>query len=103
MRVLVLSFVLLASAAVHAARPPRQLSEWDEKMQSERQAPVPTNRIDFYDSALPKNDKPFPWRAIGLLAMAMVVAAPFGIRTWRNLSNEMGAVTPGERRSRQKD
>ncbi len=103
MRSLVLAFVLLASAAAFGARPPKQLAEWDEASSPSSQGPVRKNRVDFYDDALPKNEKPFPWRAVALLAMAVVVAAPFGFFTWRNLAKEMGPVTSGGRGSRQKD
>ena len=102
MRALVLIVFVLSSAGVLAAPPTKGLGEFDEARQPHQRS-VPTSRVNHYADALQKIEKPFPWRAVGLMAIALVVAAPFGIRTWRNLAQEMGAVTTGERGSRPKD
>ena len=103
MRVLLLVLFVLASAAVDAAPPSRRLGEWDESQAHQVQRPGPKNRVHLYDDALPKNDPPFPWRAVGLMAIALAVAAPFGIWTWMQLANEMGAVTRDGRGSPPRD
>lgn len=100
MRALILALALLAGGTALARKPaefvPRDVSQQELDAARERSK----NKIDFYDRDLPKDTRPFPWRAVALMGMAMLVVAPFAIRSYLRTSKELtGGKAPGAIRS----
>lgn len=62
------------------------------------------NKIDFYDKDIPQESKPFPWRAVALMGIAMLVAVPFAARAYRSTTRELsGNASFGGARARTDD
>jgi hypothetical protein len=93
---------LLGSGHALAVRPPQQfqpppeLSAEDVAAQKSRQR----DNIAGYDKAQEVPPEPFPWMAVGLAGLTLLVAAPFGLRYYASVSSEINASKNGNRRGR---
>jgi hypothetical protein len=95
---------LLSGGAALAQRKPQEFVAPREMTQAELEEAKARskNRIDSFGGDAPVESAPFPWRAVILMGLVMVVALPFGIqaylRTSRDLSGNkaFGAARPAE-------
>ncbi|MBX5483594.1 MAG: hypothetical protein IRZ16_17365 [Myxococcaceae bacterium] len=87
---MILVLALLAGGTALARKPaefvaPREMTQEELEAAKARSK----NKIDPYDKDIPQDTKPFPWRAVGLMGLAMLVVAPFAARVYRQTSSEL--------------
>ena len=85
-----LGAVLLIGGAAFAKRPtdftaPQQMSEEEIAAAKERSK----NKLNGYDEKMEEKPRPFPWMAVGLAGIAFLIAAPFGLRAFKQTSREI--------------
>jgi hypothetical protein len=86
----VLGAALLVGGAAFAKKPtdfqaPQQMSEEDIAAAKERSK----NKLNGFDEKMEEKPKPFPWMAVGLAAIAVLVTAPFALRAFKTTSREL--------------
>lgn len=91
MRALILVLVLLAGGTALARKPgdfvaPREMTSEELEAAKARSK----NKIDSFGRDVPQESKPFPWRAVLLMGLAMLAVTPFAIRAYRQTSGELG-------------
>ncbi len=89
---LVLGTLLGSGTALAQRRPqefvtPRQMSQ-EELEHAKQRSKAP---IDSYAKDLPVDTRPFPWRAVALMGLVMLVALPFGLRAYARTSRELAS------------
>ncbi len=87
---MVLGAALLVGGAAYAKKPtdfqaPQQMTEEELAAAKERSK----NKLNGFDEKMEEKPKPFPWMAVGLAAIAFLVAAPFGLRAFKQTSKEI--------------
>lgn len=101
---LVLLLTVLMAGAASALRPPQDYHAGEEQTPEEVAAAKSRNRdaVPAYGAQVDTPPEPFPWMAVGLGVIALVCAAPFALRYYGSLTQEInGTKTPRtSRRSR---
>ena len=64
---------------------PQQMSEEELAAAKARNK----SRVNAWDKDAPKESPPIPWMAIGLAVISFLVAAPFGLRAFKQTSREL--------------
>lgn len=103
MRPLLLGLFLLTASAAQA-RAPKDFVAPQEKTEEELAASKQRSKeaIELYAKDIPHDTKPFPWKAVALMGLVMVAAAPFALRMYKNTideiegTNAVGARAPKE-------
>lgn len=90
MRALIVAIALLAGGTALARKPhefvaPREMTQDELEAAKARSK----NKIDLYGRDIPRESKPFPWRAVALMGLTMVVIAPFALRSYLRTANEL--------------
>jgi hypothetical protein len=85
-----LGVALLIGGSALARKPtdfqsPQQMSEEELAAIKERSK----NKLNGFDEKMEEKPKPFPWMAVGLAGIAFLVAAPFGLRAFKQTSREI--------------
>jgi hypothetical protein len=87
----VLAFFLLCSTLALASRPPQEWTPPPEMTpeQIEAQKIAMRQKFNSYGNDVSEKATPVPWGAIGMAALAFIVATPFALRAYRNTAQDM--------------
>ncbi len=90
-RIALVALALLVSGTAIAGRQPQEFRE-STKMTDEEIAAAKLRgrtRLPAYGETLEAPPKPFPWMFVGLIALALITAFPFAVRSYRDMANEL--------------
>lgn len=85
-----LAVLLLAAPAFAAGRRPTEFQGVKEMSEAELAAAKERskNPLNGFAEQMEEKPKPFPWMAAGLGLICVLVATPFGLRSYRNITRE---------------
>lgn len=82
------AFFMLAAPAVAAGRKPTEFAGVKEMSEEELAAAKEKskNPLNGFDEKMEEKPQPFPWMAAGLGVICILVATPFGLKSYRDLT-----------------
>lgn len=80
--------LLLAAPVLAAGRKPTEFAGVKEMSEEElaRAKEKSKNPLNGFDEKMEEKPQPFPWMAAGLGLICILVATPFGLNSYRNLT-----------------